>query len=80
MSSAAAIHRDQTPPRSLPYGLTTLFALALWGYAVAVILASFAAPVGEFDDALPLVHSALVQGGRTPSVDFWSFYPAPSST
>jgi hypothetical protein len=32
-------------------------------------------PVDEFDDALPLVHGALIQGGRTPSVDFWSFYP-----
>ena len=61
--------------RPLPYGLATLATLSLWAYALAVVVSSFAGPVGEFDDALVLVHGALVQGGRTPSVDFWSFYP-----
>jgi hypothetical protein len=69
------VDRDQPRAPSLPYGLATLFKLALWVYAVGVVVSSFAAPVGQFDDALPLVHGALVQGGRTPSVDFWSFYP-----
>lgn len=44
-------------------------------YMSAQILACLGTPIGEYDDAIPLVSSKLVQLGRTPSVDFKSFYP-----
>jgi hypothetical protein len=49
--------------------------LLLWGFAAVNIVASFSAPVSEFDDAIPLVHGILVQQGRTPHLDFPYFYP-----
>ena len=45
------------------------------GYAAIAALSALAAPVGKFDEAIPLLHGALVQQGRTPSLDFYSFYP-----
>ena len=39
------------------------------------ILACLGAPVHQYDDAIPLVSSELVALGRTPAVDFKSFYP-----
>ncbi len=47
----------------------------LCGYAAFAILSLFGSPVGTFDDAIPLVHGVLVQQGRTPNLDFYSFYP-----
>jgi hypothetical protein len=49
--------------------------IALWVYVAFVVLACFATPVGEFDDAIPLVDGVLIQQGRTPNLDFYSFYP-----
>jgi len=46
-----------------------------WVYAFLVVISSLAAEVGEFDDALPLIHGILVQLGATPTIDFRSFYP-----
>jgi hypothetical protein len=57
--------------RLLVIGLHVL----LWAYVAAAVIASLAAPVSEFDEAIPLVHAALVQQGRTPNLDFASFYP-----
>ena len=47
----------------------------LCGYAAFAILSFFGAPVSTFDDAIPLIHGVLVQQGRTPNLDFYSFYP-----
>lgn len=55
--------------------LPLLLQVLLWGYAASVVFSFFAAPVGKFDDAIPLVHGMLVQQGRIPDVDFYSFYP-----
>ena len=44
-------------------------------YAAITALSALAAPVGKFDDAIPLLHGMLVQQGRTPNLDFYSFYP-----
>src|SRR5262249_22530877 len=49
--------------------------IALGVYVACVVMACFAAPVGSFDDAIPLVHAVLIQQGRTPNMDFYSFYP-----
>ena len=37
-------------------------------------VASLAELTEKFDGALPLVHGMLVQQGRTPNLDFYSFY------
>jgi len=55
--------------------LPAIFWTLLWGYAVFTLLALFGATLGEFDDAIPLLHGVLVQQGRTPNLDFYSFYP-----
>ena len=47
----------------------------LLGYAAFAVVSSLAAPTWEFDDAIPLLHGVLVQQGRTPNIDFSSFYP-----
>ena len=47
----------------------------LWGYAAFAMSSSLAAPVGKFDDAIPLLHGMLVQQGHIPNLDFYSFYP-----
>src|SRR4030095_7858380 len=55
--------------------LPALCWIAVWGHAAFTALSSLAAPVGKFDAAIPLLHGALVQQGRTPNLDFYSFYP-----
>jgi len=55
--------------------INALFWISVWSYAAVTALSSLAAPVGKFDDAIPLVHGMLVQQGSTPNVDFYSFYP-----
>lgn len=55
--------------------LPSLFFLFAWSYAAVTIVCALAGPVSQFDDALPLVHGMLVQQGRTPNLDFYSFYP-----
>ena len=47
----------------------------LLGYTAFAVVSSLAAPSWAFDDAIPLVHGVLVQQGRIPSIDFFSFYP-----
>ena len=47
----------------------------LWGYVFCAIMSSFAVPVNKFDDAIVLVDAMLVQQGRTPNLDFFSYYP-----
>ena len=49
--------------------------VAVSGRAAFTALSSLAAPVGKFDAAIPLLHGTLVQQGRTPNFDFYSFYP-----
>jgi hypothetical protein len=49
--------------------------IALGVYVACVVISCFATPVGSFDDAIPLVHAMLIQQGRTPNLDFYSFYP-----
>lgn len=44
-------------------------------YMSVQILACLEMPIGEYDESIPLVSSKLVQLGRTPAVDFKSFYP-----
>jgi hypothetical protein len=55
------------------------FSAVGWAVLFAVlsvqILACLAAPVHQYDDAIPLVSSDLVRLGRTPAIDFKSFYP-----
>src|SRR5215469_885363 len=55
--------------------LPRIFRVLLWGYVILAVLSSFAVWVDKFDDAIPLVHGMLIQQGRTPSLDFYSFYP-----
>jgi hypothetical protein len=57
--------------RFLPTALQT----AVWAYAVFAVFSYLGSPVNEFDDAIPLVHGTLVQQGRVPNLDFYSFYP-----
>lgn len=52
-----------------------IFVVAIWLYVVLVVVASMAAPIEEFDDAIPLLHGALVQEHAVPAIDFRSFYP-----
>jgi hypothetical protein len=47
----------------------------LCAFMCGQMLSCFGTPVGEYDEAIPLVSSELVSLGRTPSVDFNSFYP-----
>ena len=56
------------------YGQAVLWA-TVCGYAAFATLALFGAPVGEFDDAIPLVGGMLVGKGLIPNVDFHSVYP-----
>ncbi len=55
--------------------LSPIFWALLWAYSIFTVLSLFGAAVGEFDDAIPLLHGVLVQQGRTPNLDFYSFYP-----
>src|SRR5579864_2542042 len=55
--------------------LPAVFQVVLWGYAIVAVLSSLAVWVDKFDDAIPLVHGMLIQQGRVPTVDFYSFYP-----
>lgn len=54
---------------------STVLASLPWVYALLIVVSSMAAPVEEFDDAIPLVLGALVQHGAIPTIDFRSFYP-----
>jgi hypothetical protein len=62
-------------PRIRNAALSAVLYFLLWGYAAFAISSSFAAPVGKFDDAIPLLHGMLVQQGYIPNLDFYSFYP-----
>ncbi len=55
--------------------VTAGFYVVLCGYVAIAMTCALAAPVGKFDDALPLLHGMLIQRGSVPSVDFYSFYP-----
>jgi hypothetical protein len=55
--------------------IVVVLQLLLWTFALSNVLTSFAMPVNDFDDSIPLVHGMLVQAGRTPNLDFYSFYP-----
>src|SRR4051794_30302312 len=44
-------------------------------YMLVQVLACLEVPMNAYDDAIPLVSSRLVQLGRTPGIDFKSFYP-----
>src|SRR5262249_34893514 len=53
----------------------TVLQILLCGYVIVIIASSFARPVDKFDDASVLVNAMLVQQGRTPNLDFFSYYP-----
>ncbi len=75
-SLSAAIAR--TPALTQPFAsraLSVVLWVAFCGYAAFTVLSLFGATLGQFDDALPLLHGVLVQQGRTPNLDFYSFYP-----
>ncbi|HEX2733492.1 MAG TPA: glycosyltransferase family 39 protein [Polyangiaceae bacterium] len=48
------------------------FALAL--YVALTVLSYLGTPLGDFDEALQLVHGRAVLQGRVPHADFWSLY------
>lgn len=54
---------------------TAGFYVVLCGYVAIAMTCALAAPVGKFDDAIPLVHGMLIQRGSVPNVDFYSAYP-----
>jgi hypothetical protein len=55
--------------------VTAGFYVVLCCYVAIAMACALAAPVGKFDDALPLLHGMLIQRGYVPNVDFYSFYP-----
>jgi hypothetical protein len=55
--------------------LLVLLRFSVWCYVLFIALSFFGSPVTQFDDAIPLVHGALVQQGRVPNLDFYSIYP-----
>ena len=55
--------------------VTAGFYVVLWAYVAVAMTCALAAPVGKFDDAIPLLHGMLIQRGSIPNVDFYSFYP-----
>jgi hypothetical protein len=55
--------------------LSAICIAAVWVYVALVAVASMAAPMEEFDDAIPLLHAELVQQHAVPAIDFRSFYP-----
>jgi len=55
--------------------LPAILKVVLWGYVILSVVSSFAVWVDEFDAPIPLVHGMLIQQGRTPNLDFYSFYP-----
>lgn len=55
--------------------LPAVFQVVLWVYAILAALSSLAVWVDEFDGPIPLIHGMLIQQGRTPNLDFYSFYP-----
>jgi len=42
---------------------------------VMQVVSSISIPIGNFDDAIPLVAADLVRRGRVLSIDFWTPYP-----
>jgi hypothetical protein len=63
--------REQWIHPIIPFG----FQLGAWSFAVVNAVSSLAARTDKFDDGLQLIHGVLVQQGRTPNLDFYSFYP-----
>jgi hypothetical protein len=55
--------------------LPVLLWVAVGCYVLFATLSFLGSPVNPFDDAIPLVHGALVQQGRIPNLDFYSIYP-----
>jgi hypothetical protein len=53
----------------------TILRFVLWGYVFCAVMSFFAVPVDRFDDSIALVDALLVQQGRTPNLDFFSYYP-----
>jgi hypothetical protein len=74
LDDLAQSHFDSAQSR-FDRALPALLWIAVCGYMAFTAVGSLAAPVGKFDDAIPLVHGTLVQQGRTPNLDFYSFYP-----
>jgi len=55
--------------------LHTTFQVLLWGYALLAMLSAYGETLKKFDDVIPLVGGMMVEQGRTPNLDFYSFYP-----
>ena len=53
--------------------MTAGFYVVLCCYVAIAMTCALAAPVGKFDDALPLLHGMLIQRGYVPDVDFYWF-------
>ena len=55
--------------------LRAAFQVLLWGYTLLAVLSAYGRPLQKFDAMIPLVGGMLVEQGRTPNLDFYSFYP-----
>jgi hypothetical protein len=80
LRTVASMSKVAVPPaggRDRSHQSRLLIALdaAVWAYALLAVLSFLGSPVNEFDDAIPLVDATLVQQGRVPNLDFYSFYP-----
>jgi hypothetical protein len=73
LTSWYALHT--VPEEPVTALVSTILGVAVWVYAGFVVLSSFAAEIYNFDDIIPLLHGMLIQQGRTPNLDFYSFYP-----
>jgi hypothetical protein len=69
------LSRDALREHRLDPVIPIVFQLAAWSFAVVNAVSSLAARTDKFDDGLQLIHGVLVQQGRTPNLDFYSFYP-----
>jgi hypothetical protein len=77
MSSAMSVtvERSANPERYSDNFLAPVLRIMVWTFAVYIVISSFALPVSQYDDAIPLIHGMLVQQGKIPNLDFYSFYP-----
>src|SRR5215472_4131098 len=55
--------------------LHATFQVLLCGYTLLAMLSAYGQTLQKFDDMIPLVGGMLVEQGRTPNLDFYSFYP-----
>lgn len=57
------------------FAVQAIFRGVVWLYLTIEIVCAMAAPMGAFDDAIPLIGADLINHGRLPQVDFATVYP-----